>query len=178
MPAAGSAESPRPGAESTGAYDAFDLLSCSGRGRKKSEKNSVTKEKWSCHTARARTRGVSSAASARAEGGSAGVEAGPLSRTAYAAPPWLGSLGLARLALGGEVSCGCSPSTEARSTLPSKFLQSEHLHDSLHMMLAWEGRRYGSVPKMWCVRQRCAMCRLRYTCGPRGGAPGSTRSTS
>ena len=50
MPAAGSAESPRPGAESTGALDAFDLLSCSGRGRKKSEKNSVTKEKWSCHT--------------------------------------------------------------------------------------------------------------------------------
>ena len=51
MPAAWSAESPRTGAESTGAYDAFDLLSCSwlfgsqSRRRKKHLRESQTKGK-------------------------------------------------------------------------------------------------------------------------------------
>ena len=33
-------------------------------------------------------------------------------------------------------ACGWRPSSAARSLLPSKFLQSEHLHDSLHRMPA------------------------------------------
>ena len=33
-------------------------------------------------------------------------------------------------------ACGWRPSSAARSLLPSKFLQSEHLHDSLHRIPA------------------------------------------
>ena len=38
VPAAGSAESPRPGAESSSAFDAVELLSRSRRGKEKSKK--------------------------------------------------------------------------------------------------------------------------------------------
>ena len=36
----------------------------------------------------------------------------------------------------GVRACGWRPSSAARSLLPSKFLQSEHLHDSLHRIPA------------------------------------------
>ena len=41
----------------------------------------------------------------------------------------------------GARACGWRPSSAARSLLPSKFLQSEHLHDSLHRMPACAGAR-------------------------------------